>query len=85
MITLSNSKYQITCDDRFMDRHDWYIEWTNSDGENDSWILATDEDAKKFLTSSEQERDDFLASENEKLKAFLRADAARWKDVPIVE
>ena len=68
-----------------MDRHDWLIEWTNSDGVNDSWILTTEEDVKKFLTSSEKEKDDFLASEIEKLKAFLLADAARWKDVPIVE
>tara|TARA_E500000331_G_scaffold357985_1_gene422056 strand:+ start:2268 stop:2519 length:252 start_codon:yes stop_codon:yes gene_type:complete len=83
MITLSNSKYQINHDDRFMDGH-WYIEWTNKNGVNDSHILKNEE-IKKFLTLSEQEKDDFLASEIEKMKAFLLADAARWKDVPIVE
>ena len=78
------TKYTITCDDRFVDRIDWYVEWTNEDGINDSHILTT-EDAKKFMASSEQEKDDFLASEIEKEKAFLIAHAAQSKNVPIIE
>jgi len=43
------TEYTITCDDRFMDRIDWYVEWTNEDGTNNSDIFVTKEDAEKFI------------------------------------
>ena len=59
------TKYTITCDDGFWGRIDWYVEWTNKNGANESWIFITKEDAEKFI--------------EEMAKAYSENTKVKWK------